>query len=314
MDEKEITIKNKDIDRLRTEIAEIKRQNMEIKRQNIEIKSQNIIDKLENFCTMLKSAIIELSLNVPSLVYFERYMKKIEEKDDFIYVISLLHECVIFLYPSSLFLRPVKRLDLSDLFDSSDSATNDKIPSIKEETLRDNYSGLTILHHNAFNHLDSNIQQVYKKYVNGLQKTCQDISNKFGIHISNMFTIEYVLKVDNLNLEIIDRVFDAVAKEGKMKNDNQTKIDFRSLFPESEIAIENQIQWMDVSKNGGPNYSSLYILFETLGVSMNDYNKKVICNVFTTKDGSIAVEQLRSRDYNNSQAGQAFMKLIKSAI
>ncbi len=282
-----------------------------------DLKHQIIIDKLENYCIMLKSAIIELSLNVPSLIYFEHYLKELEKEDnkekDFIYLMHLLHECALFFYPSSLFERPVGKLDVSDLDKIFTNHSN--FISMKDETLRGNFSGLTIMHYNAVKQLDSQIQQVYKDYIKGLHRICQDFGMKIGMDITELFIVRpRKLEVPNLTLDQIDRVFKAVATDGKMKSDQQTAIDFRSLFSQSITEVENKIQWLDVSKNGLPNYSSLYILFETLGVDMNENNKKVICDAFCTNEEPISLGQLRSRAYNNSKANSEFVTLVKKAM
>ena len=279
-----------------------------------EIKTQMIVDKLENYCLILKSAVVNLRLDFPPLVSFERNLNQLNKIDDIRYVMDMIHDCVAFIYPSYLFERPIKKeITPDDILNSLKGKNN--FGHFEDEALRHNYSGARICHHYAFNSMDAKLQQVYKDYFNGLHAICKSLCAKHNIdEPSNLFLISDKVEITGITLDQIDYVFQVVANEGKMINNEETAFAFKSLFSVTNTISEQQIEWLDVAKNGGPNYSTLYLLFKTLRVNMNESNKEKICKAFYSKKGDILPKYLKDRSYNDSKSSKDFEDLIKSAL
>ena len=87
-----------------------------------------------------------------------------------------------------------------------------------------------------------------------------------------------------------------MADEGLMTNTTETRAAFRAMFDNVLTAVETRIEWLDKAKNKSPNYASLYVMFDALGVEMSTSNKDIICRVFTTPNGGINPNQIKVRD------------------
>lgn len=279
-----------------------------------EIEKERIISKIEDFCTRLKDAVVDFNLKLPPLVSFERYLHRITDIEDVFYAMEQIHECWLHLHPSLLFDRPLKaNMSADEFLDQVLSHPDPKYDVMKKEVDRNNISELTISAVKAYEQMDYRYKNAYRRYMDGLFSICKSVCDKFDIKIAENFTTTYAL-TSSLTKSQIDNVFKAVANDGKMNDDEDTAAAFRSLFSKTISAVEKKILWLDVAKSKTPTYASLYLMFKTMGVEMNEFHKNIICKVFTTPQGSIKPDQLKSRDSNNSEKLKAFEKLVKDAI
>ena len=283
--------------------------------------SAQIIYRLEDLCTMLKSAILDFNLKLPPLVSFERYLRKLTNIDDVFYVMEMLHQCWVYVHPLYLFDRPTKDLmSQSEMLNWAFNRYRGKNPDrnydfINQEVNRGNINELTLLFNKAYNHLESRQQAAYGSYMKGLEEISRSVCRSFDMELGSGFTICYVLTSKlELTRTQIDNVFAAVAKIGKMNNNEETAAAFRSLFSQTISAVEQKIQWLDVAKSHKPNYASLYVLFKTMGVEMNRFHRTIICRVFTSPQGAIDPDQLKSRETNSSDALDDFEQLVQNAL
>lgn len=271
----------------------------ELQDMRVYLERDLIIYKLEDLCTMFKGAIIHYNLNYPPLTIFERYIHKIKNRDDVLYVVELLHQCWLYIHPENLINRPLKQsisqYDMLDIALSNYDENNlHPLYDLDKDTDRDNINELII---SFTTNLPQKYKAAYGKYVDGLLSICRSVCQHFEIELDDNFTIRYILKSKlQLTTAQIDKVFKAVADEGMMNNDPDTAASFRALFESSVIAPEHKIVWLDTTKGHSPNYASLYTMFNTMGVEMDRYNRSVICKTFTTKDGNIIKEeQIKTR-------------------
>lgn len=286
-----------------------------------ELNREHIVSKLEDLCTMLKSAVTDFNLKVPPLVSFERYLHKIDPENikDVFYVMDMIHQCWLYLNPSFLFDRPMKsHMDVKEMIGKALNKYNGPNPDpnydfINQEVDRQNITVLTLLAAKAYNKLDARYKNAYGKYMDGLYAICKSVCLGFDIKLDEDFTINYVL-TSNLTRSQIESVYNAVANDGKMNNDQDTKTTFLSIFDSTISAVEHQILWLDVAKSRKPNYASLYVMFKTMGLKMTAFERTVICKVFTTPQGPIDPDQLKSRETNNSNVLKTFEALIRKAL
>ena len=301
--------------------GKLKKMEEELAVLNKHILQEQLTFRLEDLCTMLKSAVIDFNLKLPPLVSFERYLRKLTNIDDVFYVMDLVHQCWVYLHPTQLFDRSTKStMSQEEMLDRALSKYSGTNPNpdydfINQEVDRHNISELTIFAANSYNKMDSRYKNAYSRYMDGLLEICKSVCKSFDIELGPDFTIDYVLTTKtNLTSVQIDNVFKAVANDGKMNNDQDTAAAFRSLFNQTTSAVEQRIQWLDVSRSQKPNYASLYIMFKTMGVDMNKFHRTIICKVFTTRQGPIDPDQLKSRESNDSDTLKTFETLVSSVL
>ena len=279
----------KSIDVLNSQVAKIENQML---REEV-----TYVQKLEDYCLMLRNAVLDLNLKLPPIVSFERYLTKIADISNVLYVMELLHECWIFLHPDFLFQRLTKvemspdkiSVDqmLNLVFDDSNVAVID----------RNDFNPLKIEHAKAIYSLSARLKSSYGDYMENLLSICKRVCQSFNIVLSENFTTSISLTSHKeLSVAQIDSVFTVMADEGLMTNTTETRAAFRAMFDNVLTAVETRIEWLDKAKNKSPNYASLYVMFDALGVEMSTSNKDIICRVFTTPNGGINPNQIKVRD------------------
>lgn len=283
---------------------EVEKLNNTIKRQNEESKEEQYVMRLEDLCFSLRCAVVDLNLKFPDLTTFERYLSRLSNTYDLIYVFGLIHQSWIYIYPSCLFDRPIKNtLDIASALDQAlckySKGGNHDYDFVKEEMERHNFTILDTLREIENPEQITRRQGAYREYMKGLYNIAKAVCEKKHIRLNEDFTLQEALTI-KLTPNQIRAVFDVVVKNGKMSSDEDTRNTFMSMFDSTINVPERKILWLDVAKSHTPNYSTLYVLFKTMGVEMTNFNKAVICKFFKVKDidgKEIAIlpEKLKSR-------------------
>lgn len=176
---------------------------------------------------------------------------------------------------------------------------------VKEEMEKHNFTILDTIREIQKPEVINKRKSAYREYMKGLYKITDAVCEKKHIKLNEDFTLQEALTI-KLTPEQIRAVFDVVVKNGKMSSDEDTRSTFMSIFDSTINVTEGKILWLDVAKSHTPNYSTLYVLFKTMGVEMTNFNKAVICKFFKVKDidgKEIAIhpEKLKSRKKKNSK-------------
>ena len=283
------------------------------------VECNHVVYKLEDLCINLYKALADLSLALPPLVSFERYLHKLTNADDVSYVIDLIHLCWLYVNPSSFFDRQIDS-ELSD--DEITAKIGDKIAdkiifkNSKQDMDRHNI-GNTLYHRiykNYYSEKGRQRHEDYKNYMNDLYVICNTVCKKFGIKLNESFIISKVRFLNSkLSRTQVESVFKVVAQAGKMNDNEDNKFAFNSLFSESIFEGKKEIDWLDTTKSKkNPNYASLYVMFKAMGVDMTEDNRKLICERFKTPQGAIDPKQLKSRKPSGNL--KQFEKQVKDAL
>ena len=293
------------------------------------------VSRLEDLCFNLKNAIIDLNLKFPCLVSFERYLLKLTDTNDILYIMELLHQCWVYVHPNYLFDRPIKASFntgkcLDYVWKNSKAKGNHSFSFINNEVNRNNFTALELLYVKAYSNVQPKLEQVFRKYFEGLWEISNGVCESKQIKLAEDFTVQMAL-VTNLTPVQIDAVFNVLAASGKINSGNDNRIIFKAMFDTTANVAEGKILWLDRAKSKTPNYASLYLLFKTMGVKMEKHEKAIICRFFKVVDENgeetgIDPLKLKSRTRNDNGSRQSenrrtlskqlveFEKQLKDAI
>ena len=290
------------------------------------VREQNL-NQLLNLTMMLKSAVLSINAHFPPLESFEYYLKRLTNREDLHYVITLIRRCWEYVN-NAILVRPSK-YDLLEMLDMADEAYLENVskgegekPILGEffstaDIDKDNYE-LDLWVKNLLSDTTQRRRQYFGWYMKSLYEICKGVCESFHEELRYDFIIPLVIPT-SLTRTQIENVYKAVAGKGKMNNDPETGAAFMALFSPTTNANEKRVEWLDVAKNKQPNYSSLYKMLEVMGVDMSDRsNLEKICNAFyvTNKDTGnmqgIKIEQLRCRE--NTKSLYELESLVKNAL
>lgn len=263
-----------------------------------EILENRYISSLENYCTVLRHAIINGELCLPNTSSFQFYFSKLKDQGNIDYIFNLLHECWIFAHPDHLFNSELKDDDVEVLLEKSLSKYSSQ--SNCHAFIEDYDSPKNIVIASAFYRKISarKYSSVYHEYLKELRGILINTIKDRSISLTESFMPFEYLQV-SLNREQLDKLYDALSsgKNKYLNNDKGTKQTFLAIFESSLLAGSQKIQWMDLNtKNKVPSISSLYTLFEALGIDMNLKNKSIICRFFNDAENNpISPESLKPR-------------------
>lgn len=290
--------------------SELEKLNNAVKKQNEDSKEEQYVMRLEDLCFSLRCAIVDLSLKFPDLTTFERYLSRLSNTYDLIYIVGLLHRCWVYIYPFCLFDRPMKsRLDIEAALDQALCKYSREgihgYDFVKEEMEKHNFTILDTIREIQKPEVINKRKSAYREYMKGLYNITNAVCEKKHIRLNEDFTLQEALTT-KLTPEQIRAVFDVIVKNGKMSSNEDTRSTFMSIFDSTINVTEGKILWLDVAKSHTPNYSTLYVLFKTMGVEMTNFNKAVICKFFKVKDIDgkeipIHPEKLKSRKKKSSK-------------
>lgn len=258
--------------------------------------------RLEDYCNSLRGAIINSTLNLPSMSSFRFYFFKLKELSNIEYILGLLHECWVLLHPTMMFNSiykdsdPIKILENSLCkYSDNKSACYDNSYDIVSEEL--NSSTNIIIASAYFRKIqESKDLSLFCEYLDELYKMVKSSCKNNEISIEQGFIPVSCLKV-RLNRNQLQLIFERIAAEGFMANDDATKHSFLSLFSNTLHTTAKKIIWLDVNKkNNQPSVASLYTMFSALGVDMNIHSKEIICRLFNDANNNpISPESLKPR-------------------
>lgn len=263
-----------------------------------EILENRYISSLENYCTVLRHAIINGELCLPNTSSFQFYFSKLKDQGNIDYIFNLLHECWIFAHPDHLFNSELKDDDVEVLLEKSLSKYSSQ--SNCHAFIEDYDSPKNIVIASAFYRKISarKYSSVYHEYLKELRGILINTIKDRSISLTESFMPFEYLQV-SLNREQLDKLYDTLSsgKNKYLNNDKGTKQTFLAIFESSLLAGSQKIQWMDLNtKNKVPSISSLYTLFEALGIDMNLKNKSIICRFFNDAENNpISPESLKPR-------------------
>lgn len=271
------------------------------------------VSRLEDLCFNLKNAIIDLNLKFPCLVSFERYLLKLTDTNDLLYIMELLHQCWVYVHPNYLFDRPVKvsfntEAYLDYVWKNSKAKDSRSFSFINNEVNRNNFTALELLYVKAYSNVQPKLEMVFRKYFDGLWEISNSVCESKQIKLAKDFTVQIAL-ITKLTPVQIDAVFNVIIANGKIKSSNENRIIFKAMFDTTINVAEGKILWLDRAKSKSPNYASLYLLFRTMGIKMEKHEKAIICRFFQVvdEDGteiSIDPSKLKSRKSNHDGNGE----------
>ena len=234
--------------------------------------------RLEELCCSFKQSMSMDHLPYPTAMTFKRYLGLLidfYEKDSNLspicYSLDLLRDLYVMNNPNLLF--DLKQADLLSVEKLDDYKTGEQ--PIYGQTL-------------SYYKIHCNSER-FRLYVDFLQ----DINNyltlrlaRYGIELKNDFSAEIKIKA-GVSISQIKSVVNLLQELGYIDCDTETANAFISIFEGSALAQQKmKIQWKCIFKTGDPgstnqNIAALYVLFDTLGVNMeNPYYRKYIEQIF----------------------------------
>lgn len=250
------------------------------------------VSKLEDHCYALRNAMIDLSLKFPTINTFDRYLSKLKLRDNFIYIVNLLHECWCFAHPSYL-------LDAMQQDHGIDFSVKrlGHAPETIAASFDKHILPLKLDYYNR-NLNESVLTANYGLYMKDLYHVTKNVCYKsFGLNLLEGFIISYKIPTDKTP-DQLRKAFEVISKEFHCcdYSDDNIKV-FLSMFDTTFTEPEGTIEWKDIgsSKNKMTSFASIYTLFSALGVDMSLGNKTIITKYIITKNGEIAPEQIKSR-------------------
>lgn len=302
--------KNSEI--LRPDLLKIKDelQSLKEKMQTNASKEDIYLFKIEDYCNSIRNAIINCTLNLPDISSFEFYLSRLKEQANIEYILRLLHHCWLLVNPDRMF----------------DAAHKDEDPNKMLEKALSKYTGDQLFKYDgSYNmvskELDAPVKIIiadfyyrkvkenkmlhfFREYIDELHKKTKNIYEHWGLTIRNDFIPIRCLQVE-LSRNQLQTLFQAVALEGFMTNDEATENTFLSLFSNTLHTADKKIIWHDINKkNNRPSIASLYVMFATMGIDMNLQNKAIICKIFNDADNKpILPENLKPRKESDTLRG-----------
>mgnify|MGYP000555150786 CR=1 FL=1 len=286
------------LSKMKTEIQELK----EAVQDNAS-KEDVCLFRLEDYCNSLKGAIVNSTLNLPSISSFRFYLSKLKEQDNIEYILGLLHECWILAYPDKMFESTYKDNDAIKILENSLCKYSNDVYACNGSSSYDvvseelNVPANVIVSSAYYRKLQkSEMLPLFREYLDMLYGVVHTIYNYKGLSIGKDFIPVCSLQVA-LNREQLFSLFAAIASAGFMVNDSVTRHSFLSLFSNTLHITGKKIKWLDRNeKNNQPSVASLYVMFSAMKVEMNAYNKKIICKLFNDADDKpISPESLKPR-------------------
>lgn len=259
--------------------------------------SETYINKLETLCYELRNSIVDFNLKLPFITTFERYFnlwckeeKTEEEKKnhtEILYIISLLQEIRMLVYPDTIFDSKID----SDIPD--ELLLEKGFPSVGSKLSEKKHWGIIHTHH-YLNLRAFKDKPYYQKYYKNLFNVIAPILQRIEITLNPDFSITTKINIDKKwTSEDLGKLYDKLEKNGYIEKGEKIKNSFLSLFNAWIWNEFTPIKWMDITlksneKRPRTNYSSLYYLFEELGCKLEgSENKKLIARAFTDIDGEL---------------------------
>lgn len=258
--------------------------------------------KIEDYCNSIRNAIIDCTLKLPDISSFKFYLSKLKEQANIEYILDLLHNCWLLVHPDKMFDAVHKDGDPIEMLDKSLSKYTgnhltkyeDPYDMVSEELDAPMNIAIASFYYRKVQ--DNNMLHFFREYIDELHKKTKIIYENCGLTVSDNFVPVRCLKVE-LSREQLHSLFQAVASEGFMSNNEATRHTFLSLFSNTLHTADEKIIWHDINnKNNRPSIASLYTMFSAMGVDMNIHNKTIICRLFNDANNKpILPENLKPR-------------------
>lgn len=278
------------------------------------------LSKLEDCCYRLRDAIIDVSLKFPEICTFKRYIDKIFVYDDLVYVTKLLHKCWCFAHPHYLTNTVSKNLSDNEMLEMALSkfkhgASHEGTGLLTEE-LDKTMNPLISAY--IRKRVGSNFMALcYDEYLKNLHGIVEDKfkTMKKGVDLLDSFIVNrHLHSSKNLTVKQLSSAFDVFAKQFSCCQDtDKNRSVFLSLFDVSYHVDEGEIFWEDLGSAKGqlPSIASIYTIFDTLGIELNQFNKEIICEHICYGNGNINPEQIKPR---NTDKQNKLRKAIEAVI
>lgn len=269
----------------------------------INLREELIVGRLENFCMYLKASICCSKRILPLLDLFVRNISLIESKNNFQYILSLLHECCLLNNSGAIDIlstgdkTPDECLDLAL---SSFSSSSEGFPALNR-----NFHEFRVLYEQS--NKDANSQSFFNDYLKLLHRIVNNRSGEFKIHVNSDFTCVPELNTP-LNRTQISKIADILVSEKCIQESD--KQNFKNCFGNTVCVAEKKIKWIMVGKNKSPNYYCLFLLFKEISNASDLEIKKFISDSFVDASGNeIKPEKLKKRE--ESKESERFIGLVK---
>lgn len=254
--------------------------------------------KVEDYCNSIRNAIIGCPLKLPEISSFEFYLPKLKEQANIEYILGLLHNCWRLTHPDTMFNAPLKDEDPTKMLDKSLSKYTGGYSTQYDMVPEELNTPINIIIASFYYRKAKKNEMLnfFREYIKELHKKTKRIYEKWGLTVSDTFIPVRCLEVE-LSKEQLLSLFNAIASEGFMNNDEDTKHTFLSLFSNTLHTADKKIIWHDINKkNNQPSIASLYTMFSAMGVDMNSHNKTIICKLFNDANNEpILPENLKPR-------------------
>lgn len=295
-------------------LVELKKMKSELQSLIVEMqgkasKEDLFVFRLEDSCNCLKSAVINSTLNLPSISSFRFYFSKLKSTENIEYILGLLHECWILTHPDKMFDSSYKDDDPIAILENSlcKYSDNSSYDVVSEEM---NTPINIVIADTYYRKVQENeMLYLFREYLGEVYKAVNDAYNGYDFIIEKGFMPVCCLKVA-LSREQLRLLFSKVSQAGFMKDDEATCYSFLSLFSNTLHSSYGKIIWLDRNeKNNQPAVASLYAMFSAMGVVMNKYNKNIICKHFNDANNNpISPDSLKDR--KDSSTLQKIKKII----
>ena len=265
---------------------------------------QYYVEILEKCCYKLRDAMIDMSLKCPEISTFERYFKELRDFDSVVYIVGLLHRCWCFAHPAYLFDTVPKDLSYEAMINSLNKyqpgSGSYGMDFLKEE-LNKKINPLITAYYKAYSKA-AEMELCYGDYMEELYHPTSLMCSRFNIKLTNTFTIHSTIQTDKTPQQLKD-AFTVFSRDFKCcaYTEENSRI-FLSIFDTTYSAAEGTIMWTDTgTKSKQASLASIYTVFSTLGVSMNQHTRAIIAKHIVWQNGSITPEQIKARNGNEKQ-------------
>ena len=161
-------------------------------------KEEYYLSKVETFCYDLRNAMIDMSLKFPEISTFERYFRKLEDYDNVVYIIGLLHKCWCFAHPTYLFDTIPKDLSFEGvkniLSKYQSGSKRYGMDELNEEFSKKN-TPLLLAYYKAY-HKEGEMALCYEDYMESLYFSVEKKCSSYGINLESSFVIRTTIRTD----------------------------------------------------------------------------------------------------------------------
>jgi len=255
------------------------------------------LSKIEDYCYSLQTAIIEMSLNLPDVSTFARYLGKLTDTGDISYTLALLHRCWCFVNPRYLLDTTLKNKSQEELLDivMSKFSTNTNI--FPQEIYNKSLNPLALAFYRRSQEDHGEAQMAYAQYMDSLYQVVHNIVGD-RLALQPGFTLRSTINT-NLTTEQLTRVFKVISSQPfHCCNDTEENLrNFLSIFDQTPSASTGLIEWTEYAyeRTKMPSVASIYTTFNTIGVPMSMANKNIIGHHFSWKNQVVTADQIKSR-------------------